>query len=446
MKSAFHKVLAAVLTALMLLVNTGCSFRLVASPEDLYTLPNLPAEYTNLGAKIQTLLSAGMEYAPPISGFHTQNVQLMDLDSNGEQEAVVFLRNPAEEQPLRIHIFASGADGYEETAVIAGSGSSIYSFNACDLDSDGSMELLVGWETGMEMRALTVYSLRGGELRELARTGYARYAVADLDQDAAYELTVFRTDEQGAAVADLYVWKDGLEKASSCPLSFGISKLNAGGVVTGALRDGTAALFVSGVSSDAMATDILKKTEQGQLVNAVLSEFTGMTAELFRYRGLLPEDIDGDGVTEVPAAVMIPGTETGDYYRVDWYSYGADGSRVPELSTYDNSSDGWYLELLPEWIGAVTVKRARSGADEIAVTFSRRDGNALPVLRICTISGSGREQKAARGNRLILSRQADVIYTAELLTGNDGWVGTVTEDQLRDSFHLVERKWAAGDN
>ena len=270
--------------------------------------------------------------------------------------------------------------------------------------------------------------------------------MADLDQDAAYELTVFRTDEQGAAVADLYVWEDGLKKASSCPLSFGISKLNAGGVVTGALRDGTAALFVSGVSSDAMATDILKKTEQGQLVNAVLSEFTGMTAELFRYRGLLPEDIDGDGVTEVPAVVMIPGTETGDYYRVDWYSYGADGSRVPELSTYDNSSDGWYLELLPEWIGAVTVKRARSGADEIAVTFSRRDGNALPVLRICTISGSGREQKAARGNRLILSRQADVIYTAELLTGNDGWVGTVTEDQLRDSFHLVERKWAAGDN
>ena len=216
-------------------------------------------------------------------------------------------------------------------------------------------------------------------------------------------------------------------------------------MITGALRDGTPALFVSGVSSDAMATDILK-AERGQLVNAVLSEFTGMTAELFRYRGLLPEDIDSDGVTEVPAAVMISGTENSGYYRVDWYSYGADGSRVSELSTYDNTSDGWYLELLPEWIGAVTVKRARSGDDEISVTFSRRDGDRLPVLRICAISGSGREQKAARGNRLILSRQADVIYTAELLAGNAGWAGTITEDQLRGSFRLVERKWAAGDN
>ena len=442
MKRAFRMAAAAVWMALLLLVSTGCSFRLVASPEDLYTLPNLPAEYTTLGEKIQALLSSGMEYAAPVSGSHTQNVQLMDLNGDGEQEAVVFLRNSAEEQPLRIHIFVSGTDGYEEAAVISGSGSSIYSFNACDLDDDGRMELLVGWETGMEMRALTAYALQNGELRELARTGYARYAVADLDRDAVQELTVFRTDEQGAAVADLYVWKDGLEKAASCPLSFGMEELNAGSVVTGTLRDGTAALFVSGVSGNAMATDVLR-ADRGQLVNVVRSEFTGMTAEIFRYRGLLPEDINGDGVTEVPAAVMIPGTE---YYRVDWYSYEEDGMRVAVLSTYHNTTDGWYLELPQEWIGAITVSRTRSGEDEIAVTFSRRDENAPPVLRICAISGSGREQKAARGNRLILSRQTDTIYTAELMAGNAGWAGTVTEDQLRGSFHLVERKWATGDN
>lgn len=442
MKRVFRAAAAAVLTGLLLLVGTGCSFRLVASPEELYMLPNLPAEYTTLGERIQSLLSSGMEYAAPVSGSHTQNVQLMDLDSDGEQEAVVFLRNSVEEQPLRIHVFASGADGYAETAVISGSGSSIYSFNACDLNGDGSMELLVGWETGMEMRALTVYSLRGGELRELVRTGYARYAVADLDRDTVQELAVFCTDEQGAAVADLYVWKDGLEKASSCQLSFGIPELSVGSVVTGALRDGTAALFVSGVGGNAMATDILKE-ERGQLVNVVRSEFTGITAEVFRYRGLLPEDINDDGVTEVPAAVMISDTE---YYRVDWYRYSADGLREAGLSTYYNTTDGWYLELPPAWIGAVTVSRTRNGDDEIAVTFSRRDETAMPVLRICAISGSGREQKAARGNRLILSRQTDVIYTAELLSGNADWAGTVTEDQLRSSFHLVERKWAAGEN
>ena len=67
-------------------------------------------------------------------------------------------------------------------------------------------------------------------------------------------------------------------------------------------------------------------------------------------------------------------------------------------------------------------------------------------MRICAITGSSREQRAARGNRLILSRQTDVIYTAELLAANTGWAGAVTEEQLRSSFHLIERKWTVGDN
>ena len=62
------------------------------------------------------------------------------------------------------------------------------------------------------------------------------------------------------------------------------------------------------------------------------------------------------------------------------------------------------------------------------------------------LSGSGREQKAARGNRLILSRQTDVIYTAELMPANNGWAGMLQEDLLRSSFHLIERQWSVGDN
>ena len=445
MKKLFRGTAAAVLTALTSLVMTGCSFRLVASPDDLYTLPDLPTEYAALGSSIQQLLSSGMEYAAPVSGSHTQNVQLMDLNSDGEQEAVVFLRHPAEEQPLRIHIFAAGVNGYEQTAVIYGSGSSIYSFNARDLDGDGTQELLVGWETGMEMRALTAYSIRGGELRELVRTGYAKYAVADLDQDSAAELVVFRTDEQGGGIADLYVWKAGLEKASTVQLSITIAELQAGSVVTGMLRDGAAALFVCGVRDDVLAADMLHMTG-GLLENAVSSPITGMTTEMFRYRGLTAEDIDGDGITEIPAVVMLNAAENSEYYRVDWYSYDSNGLRQAEVSTYHNTADGWYLELPQVWLGKFMVSRERTDTGESTLTFFRKEESTVPFLRICAISGSGREQKAARGNRLILSRQTDVIYTVELLPANNGWDGSVTEDQLRGSFRLIERKWAVGDN
>ena len=303
----------------------------------------------------------------------------------------------------------------------------------------------MGWETGMEMRALTAYSIRGGELRELVRTGYAKYAVADLDQDSAAELVVFRTDEQGGGIADLYVWKAGLEKASTVQLSITIAELQAGSVVTGMLRDGAAALFVCGVRDDVLAADMLHMTG-GLLENAVSSPITGMTTEMFRYRGLTAEDIDGDGITEIPAVVMLNAAENSEYYRVDWYSYDSNGLRQAEVSTYHNTADGWYLELPQVWLGKFMVSRERTDTGESTLTFFRKEESTVPFLRICAISGSGREQKAARGNRLILSRQTDVIYTVELLPANNGWDGSVTEDQLRGSFRLIERKWAVGDN
>lgn len=445
-KRKTRPVCAALLSALAALLCTGCSFRFVASPEDLYTLPNLPSEYTRLNSRIQQLLNSGMEYTAPLSGASTQNVQLMDLDGDGSQEAIVFLRNSAEEQPLRIHIFTPVEDDYRQEAVIAGSGSEIYSFNARDLDADGRPELLVGWETGTETRALSVYSL-GEQPQELLRTGYVGYEVEDLAGDGLRELVVFRTDEQGRGTADLYVWNEGLKKQSSVMLSASAVELERGKVVCGALSDGSRALFVAGVVDDVLVTDILC-VKDGRLTNITASAYTGMTTEIFRYRELAVQDINRDGAADVPAAVLLPNVEgdSGEYFRMDWYCYDTSGVRNHSISTYHSPEKDWYLELPAAWKDEISVRRTNPGDGETAVTFYRREDVEKPLLRICAISGAEREQKAVRGNRIILSRQADVIYTAELLAGNAGWGGSVTEDELRGSFRLVYQTWEAGAN
>ena len=443
------RLLTAAFSALAALVLSGCSFRLLVSPEELYTLPALPAEYTALESRIRELLSYGMEYAAPLSGTATQNVQLMELGGGEEQEAVVFLRSPTEEQPLRIHIFTPVGDDYVQTAVIAGSGTDIYSFNVQDLNGDGQMELLAGWQTGTRVRALTVYALRDAGPVELLRTGYAKYTVADMDGDGVQELTVFRTDETGRCAADLYVWEDGLKKTSSAALSVTAEELNAGGVHSGRLRDGSPALFVSGVTVydtyDALMADVLCLRE-GTLTALTQLEYTGITKEIFRYRDLLPGDINGDGVTEIPAAVMTDAAAEKDGCRVDWYAYGAAGLRHLTVSTYHNFADGWYLELPPAWSGRFSAVRTSFRSDEASVTFSLPGEAGFPFLRISAVTGGSREEKASQEGRIILSRQPDVIYTAQLLADEDTWKEAVSGEELRSRFHLIERVWAAGDN
>ena len=48
--------------------------------------------------------------------------------------------------------------------------------------------------------------------------------------------------------------------------------------------------------------------------------------------------------------------------------------------------------------------------------------------------------------RFLLSRQPEIIYTAELLDANENWKYGITADGVREAFSLITTEWAAGDN
>src|SRR5699024_2008276 len=208
-----------------------------------------------------------------------------------------------DENPLKIYIFTAREDIYEQTAVIEGTGTSIYSIAYEDLDQDGWKELLVGWRVNTDIQALSVYTLRTGEPVELVRgTSYVRYAVNDLNQDGLWELVVFRADEEGNGLADYYCWQEGeFQLRTSARITSTMAELSQQGrVKSGVLTDGVPALFVTGVEESAwMATDILT-VKNGELVNILLSDVTGVSSEIAPFCCLYPEDINGDGVTEIP--------------------------------------------------------------------------------------------------------------------------------------------------
>ena len=443
------KALLLVLTCVLLLCATGCSFTL--SPQELYRLPKLPAEYTELDNRIGEILAEGAEYAAPASGSNIQPVQLVDLNSDGQEEAVAFFRNPSAEKPLKICIFTPAGDGYEQTAAIESSATSINSIVYSDLDRDGSTELLVGWRTTTDLQALVVYSLSSGEVVELMRSNYVRYTMTDLDEDRMQELVILRsTEEEGGNVADYYVWQDGqLQMRSPARLSMTMAELSQQGRVTaGKLQDGSPALFVTGVEESVFSiTDILA-VRNGELTNIALSDSTGASTEIALFRSLYPTDINSDGITEVPIPEILPGWDDEDssYQSIGWRSYDAEGTGTLVLSTYHSIEDGWYFRLPETWRDQLMVTRSVI-PDEAYVTFyAWTQEGVQPFLRISAITGNSRNIKAARGGRFTLSRQAETTYTAELLEANGTWEHGITEDEVREAFSLIAREWTYGDN
>ena len=435
------------------LVLAGCAMpKLTLDPEELYALPELPARYTTLNQQLNAIQESSAEYAAPVSGSNIQPVQMVDLDGDGREEALAFFRQSDGEKPLKIYVFTDNGNSYTQTAVIEGSGLAVYSIAYSDMNGDGRMELIVGWRVSMDLQALAVYALEPGGARELARSNYVKYAVADLNGDGMQELTVFRANQDGVGAADCYLWKNGaLTLSSTIRVSMTMAELSQQGKVTvGTLRSGEPALFVTGVAEGMRAmTDVLL-LRGGELNNAVLSPTTGVSGESSRFRALYPTDINGDGVTEVPRTVALYGEELeGDTaQRVDWISFDAAGAAIRVLSTYHAIEDGWYLQLPDGWADTIYVGRSAS-ADEASVTFymgDSRDQSYTPVLRITTLSGSNRERLAVRTGRFILGRNDGVIYAGELLKGNEGWADSVTEDEVRNAFSLIAPEWSAGDN
>ena len=437
----------------LMLLTSGCGFAF--SPEELYSLPALPAEYTELNNCVNEMIDSGAEYAAPVSGTNIQPVQMKDLDGDGQQEAVAFFRNSADEKPLKICIYTAEGETYRQTAVIEGSGTAIYSVEYSDLDNDGRQELIVGWRVSTDAQALTVYSLRTGRPEELMRTNYVKYAITDLDQDDLRELVVLRSDEVGSGLADYYCWEDGtLSLRSYARISSTMAELSGqqGRVQKGTLSGGNPALFVTGVEDASWAVTDILTVRDGELNNLLLSDATGVSGEIVAYSGLYPTDINGDGVTELPQPLSVSawtGREWSTYQWVNWRSYDASGTESQVVSTYHNSEDGWYLRLPEQWRGRILVTRS-AGQDEVTVTFSilgeEADEEPQPFLKITTLTGSSREIKATRGGRIILRRQVERIFTAELLEANETWEYGVTEDEVREAFSLITTEWMAGDS
>lgn len=450
------KMILLLASALLPLMLTGCMMS--ASVDDLYTLPQLPEEYKALSARLSEILAMGAEYAPPQAGGNLPQVQMVDLDGDGVDEALAFFRISTEERPLRIYIFRAGEDGYQQAGMIDGNGTSIHSVRYEDMDGDGVREVLVSWRVSAEVQSISVYAVPDLEPVRLMSASYARYEVVDLDGDEDLELVLLCSDDAdtGLSVADYYDWdsdKSTLELQSTARLSAPVAGLQ--GMQIGFLQEGETALFVTSRITGAdetssVITDILMY-RQPELTNIVLSDVTGVSTQIFRYLNnqLQPTDITGNGATDVPRPVPLP-AESGEteYWKLYWHYYRADGSDEGEAVTYHNTADGWYLLIPEDWDRHFTVKQVNTSAAVHATEFYTVWGNTIgeKLFTIYTLTGADREAQAAKTDRSILRLQGETIYAISYTDEYQTWRYAVDAANMSERFRVIVKQLSMGEN
>ena len=434
MKRGVRQILPVLAAALLAVLLSGCTFN--TTPESLFTLPQLPIEYTDLSRQINELIADGYEYASPSSGRNIQSVQMVDLDGDGDEEAVAFFRRTSDDKPLKIIVFRARDDTYDRLCTIESSGTSVDSVYYRDFNGDGRLELVVGWRISSDVQTVAVYTVQE-QPAVLLQSGYVRYSIEELDGDGIPSLLLFRADEGGGSLAEFYSWRDeSLTISYTARLSGTMAELAQGSVVSGKVDADTPAVFVTAVDEENMAvTDVLIYREGSGLINLAMDRWTGSSALAFPYVHLRPQDINDDGVTEIPSPAAVEDPASG---LVDWLQLDEYGDAEVIACTYHSPSGGWYFTLPTDWQERVSVTTNEFSANELQTTL-QVDGD--PVAAIYTLTGENRENRAMRGNRVVLRRQTATVFAGEILAKGTEW--ELTEEFLRQNFHLVVQQWTS---
>jgi len=310
-----RKILVTLFAVTAAVFLTGC-LRITA--DELYSLPEVSPEYLRLQAQINVLINQGAEFAPPTRGPNRQAVQLVDLNGSGISEVIAFFAVPGE-SVLRVYIFELVDGDYAVADIIEGVGTEIDSVRYVDMDGDGVMELVIGWQMGPALRFLSIYSMSGLHSQLLVSSvEYSEIAVYDMSGDGTDDVIVFRMPTQDTgAVAEMYsLMQDGEIIKEEVRLSNGIESISR--ILTGTLIDGSPAVFIDSEGSfenGSLVTDVLIKSSYG-FENISLHMTSGVSDDTVRHR-MASSDINKDGIIKVPYLRHLLAQSETEYFAID---------------------------------------------------------------------------------------------------------------------------------
>ena len=429
--------IALVLLSLAMLLG-GCTMKTV---DELYAPPKRSPEYRDLQNAIDRAM-AGLDYCAPLTGENQQTVQMADLDGEGTAEYLLFARG-GEEKSLQILIFSRTEDGCVLRENILCPGSGFEQVEYVDIDGQPGMELVVGRRVSDQvMRSLSVYSFAGGSSVQLMTANYYKFVTCDLDMNGLADLLTITpgTSEEDHAAAMLYSFHEG-EMLRSREASLSESAENIKRIMTGNLHGEIPAVYVaSTVEESAIITDVFA-LKNGRFTNVSLSNESGTSVQTMRNYYIYADDIDNDGVLELPSLMSMVRSVDTQQHLIRWYAMDIGGREVDKMFTFHNFAGGWYLQLDEAWASRVAM--VQDGNAYIFSLWNATFDETEKIMTVYVLSGSDREKAAAEEGRFLLYRGAEVIYAAELAEAAESW--GITQESLANSFRLIYQEWKTGE-
>ena len=364
------------LCTLLCLCLAGCSMPgEQVQVEELLRAPKLSGDYGDVQTALNDWLGESAQLKYPMQGDLLSPFLIHDLDGDGQQDAAV-LYTTAQSSNVCVAILQKGRDGMWQVRQNAeGLADTVDSVGLAQLQPGDASQLVVGYVAAQGDHYLAVYSYTDGELSTILEQQYQQYLVEDITGGGSQDLILMSTLEDGGVQIELLtVDKEGSFQQVAV---MGLSADRFSGcasVAAGVGADGRHYLVLdgwTGISGNNLASVLLyfdEDTQQMVPADQISTEKL-YTASLRNVPSLVSQDLDGDGIVEIPTqpdeAGLLNMSQSRRMDFIVWMDY---TSPEPKKSfgLLDEETN-CYIELPMEWEGnlKLTDSEQYDGAVEL---------------------------------------------------------------------------------
>ncbi len=380
------------------------------SPSEIIVPPGFYGETAAVQDAFEASLSAtdrnNITLKYPTSGEYRTAYVMNNLDSDDEEEVIVFYTLKSDESTVRMNVLDKIDDKWESVYDEPGYGSEVISVVFDDLNKDGDAEIICSWslyesQTSKVMTIHSAYSENAKpiQLKTLVTQSYSFSGVADFDSDGYDEILVIWSDSSNISNVGSAIPKTSamllkmLEDDTISPIGqsvtvdASVSYYATMNLQVSPENDRLMAFVDAYKGEDTMITEVFWwDAERNTLVAPFFDSVTLSNTKTVRSPAVSSKDIDDDGKIEIPVngqntAIeqnpILPSedselsTQVGTQINLTMWMNVTPGGLIPKSYSFINHTAG-YSFTVPERMSTSLV--AYTTETGVMTIYSSSDG------------------------------------------------------------------------
>lgn len=422
---------------LVCVIFSGCSFRISSSIDDLISPISPFGDNADVQEALGTFAKNGYSLKTPSGGEFIASYNFFDIDKDGNEEAFAFYEPSDDLGTISMAVIKKLESKWTVVDNVKGDGKDIYSISFDDVNNDGNIEALICWDalSNSSNHIFSIYKLSGkNDSLKLKKIGDSiainNYIVVDIDKSGSKELLLFEINGASSSVkAELYTIDSNSFKL------LGETKLDSHITSYTKLQieeaENDVRVYADAIGSDgsSMLTEIIYWSDTyDSIISPFYSYSTGLTKDTSRSVMITCQDVNGDGLIEIPKDYKIQKLPA-NVSAVEWQVY-KNTTLVHAIYSLVLNDDR-YMVVLPS---NVFDKTAVSYNDENRLMTVKNKATKKTVFSIKPILKASYNEKDY-SNYSIVCEASGYYYLAEL--GNDTDI-KITIDDLKNYIKSID--------